>query len=85
MVSGSVATRYCAHKKSIMALAAADKTPAFMSKINHIHNPVLETKKGAVIIMYFTKSVYLTRVPHRLEAKESQEAPVRWTESGPGS
>ena len=40
-------SRYCAHKKSILSLAAADRTPSFMTtRIQHVHNPVLQLKRG---------------------------------------
>ena len=39
-------SRYCAHKKSLLSLAAADRTPSFMSRIQHVHNPVLQLKRG---------------------------------------
>ncbi len=44
--SNTVASRHCAHKRLLVALAAADRTPGFINKIGHVHRPVLETRKG---------------------------------------
>lgn len=50
---GSVGSRYCVHKKALVSLASADKSGGnFMTKINHMHNPILESKKGNVIFVY---------------------------------
>lgn len=46
IMDSTIPSRYCAHKKLLAGLAALDKTPAFMTKIQHIHNPVISTKRG---------------------------------------
>ncbi len=50
--SANVSSSYCNHKKLLLALASADKTPEFINKITHVHKPVLETKKGTVSISF---------------------------------
>ena len=37
-------SRYCAHKKSLLSLAAADRTPSFMSRIQHVQ--ILKEKES---------------------------------------
>ncbi len=46
--STTVASRYCANKKLLEVLAAADRTPAFINKISHVHKPVVQTKRGNI-------------------------------------
>ncbi|TRY68303.1 hypothetical protein TCAL_16510 [Tigriopus californicus] len=49
VMDSTIPSRYCAHKKLLAGLAALDKTPAFMTRIQHIHNPVISTKREAGI------------------------------------
>ena len=43
--SSIASARFCTHKKSLVA-AGVDRAPAFIGKISHLHNPVLQTKRG---------------------------------------
>jgi hypothetical protein len=67
-------SRYCAHKKSILSLAAAERTPAFMSRIAHVHNPVLEIKRGFKRRIRKRQKPYSgMKVAQMLEAREVEE------------
>ena len=67
-------SRYCAHKKSILSLAAADRTPSFMSRIAHVHNPVLQLKRGFKRrLRKRTKPFSGMKVGQMLEAREVEE------------
>ena len=67
-------SRYCAHKKSILSLAAADRTPSFMSRIQHVHNPVLQLKRGFKRrLRKRTKPFSGLKVGQMLEAREVEE------------
>lgn len=58
--------RLCSHKNAIASLAAVDKTPNFLSKINHLHNPIKMSKKGmfcfVIVISFVMMSISLFKV-----------------------
>ena len=67
-------SRYCAHKKSLLSLAAADRTPSFMSRIQHVHNPVLQVKRGFKRrLRKRAKPFSGMKVAQMLEAREVEE------------
>ena len=70
-------SRYCAHKKSLLSLAAADRNnPNFMStRIQHVHNPVLQLKRGFKrrLRQRAKKPFSGLKVGQMLEAREVEE------------
>eukprot|EP00095_Tigriopus_kingsejongensis_P001379 snap_masked-scaffold205_size259573-processed-gene-0.2 protein:Tk01379 transcript:snap_masked-scaffold205_size259573-processed-gene-0.2-mRNA-1 annotation:"methyl- -binding domain protein 5-like isoform x4" len=69
-MDSSIPSRYCAHKKVLSNLAAMDKTPAFMTRINHVHNPVIDTKRGPRRTKKKVKAFSGMKVAQMLEARE---------------
>ncbi|XP_059092531.1 uncharacterized protein LOC131887828 [Tigriopus californicus] len=70
VMDSTIPSRYCAHKKLLAGLAALDKTPAFMTRIQHIHNPVISTKRGPRRTKKKVKAFSGMKVAQMLEARE---------------